>query len=224
MPDAPPDAPSSAPPNEGARSKVRRFSMIRDFQLADLFTLCNGFAGMGSVLASMRYCVDRDRTALWTAFALLPVSLACDFLDGRIARFRGEVSLLGQELDSLADAVAFGVAPAALGFALGLRGGWDALALVYFVGCGISRLARYNATASQLSDDSGKVKYYEGTPIPTSLSIAIVLAVLASKGLVHDGLPLGSHAIGPFVLHPIVLLYALSGSAMISKTLRVPKP
>ncbi len=215
---------SDAPPNDPERSKVRRFSMIRDFQVADLFTLCNGFAGMGSVLASMRYCVDRDRTALWTAFALLPVSLACDFLDGRIARFRGEVSLLGQELDSLADAVAFGVAPAALGFALGLRGGWDALALVYFVGCGISRLARYNATAAQLSDDSGKVKYYEGTPIPTSLSIAMVFAVLASKGLVHDALPLGGHQVGPFVLHPIALLYVLSGSAMISKTLRIPKP
>jgi CDP-diacylglycerol--serine O-phosphatidyltransferase len=206
------------------RPKVRHFSMIRDFQLADLFTLCNGFAGMGSVLASMRYLVDGDRTAMWGAFALLPVSLACDFLDGRIARWRNKSSLLGQELDSLADAVAFGVAPAALGFALGLRGGWDALALVYFVGCGISRLARYNATAASLSDESGKVKYFEGTPIPTSLSIVIVLAVLAAKGLVHGALPLGAHAIGPFVLHPLVLLYVLSGSAMISKTLRVPKP
>lgn len=198
--------------------------MIRDFQLADLFTLCNGFAGMGSVLASMRYAVDGDRAAMWAAFGLMPVSLVCDFLDGRIARWRGEVSLLGQELDSLADAVAFGVAPAALAFALGMRGGWDALALVYFVGCGISRLARYNATAAQLSDDSGKVKYYEGTPIPTSLAIAVVLAVLAGKGLVHDHLPGGAHAIGPFVLHPLVLLYVLSGSAMISKTLRIPKP
>jgi CDP-diacylglycerol--serine O-phosphatidyltransferase len=205
-------------------SRPRRFSMIRDFQLADLFTLCNGFAGMGSVLASMRYCTDGDRSALWAAFALMPVSLVCDFLDGRIARWRGEVSLLGQELDSLADAVAFGVAPAALAFALGMRGGWDALALVYFVGCGISRLARYNATAAQLSDDSGKVKYYEGTPIPTSLSIAVVLAILAAKGLVHERLPLGAISLGPFVWHPLVLLYVLSGSAMISKTLRIPKP
>jgi CDP-diacylglycerol--serine O-phosphatidyltransferase len=198
--------------------------MIRDFQLADLFTLCNGFAGMGSVLASMRYCVDRDRLALWAAFGLLPISLVCDVLDGRIARWRGEVSLLGQELDSLADAVAFGVAPAALGFALGLRGGWDALVLVYFVGCGISRLARYNATAAQLSDESGKVKYYEGTPIPTSLSIVLVLAALAAIDRAHEALPLGALQLGPWVLHPLTLLYALSGSAMISKTLRIPKP
>ncbi len=179
---------------------------------------------MGSVLASMRYLVDGDRLAMWGAFALLPVSLACDVLDGRIARGRGESSLLGQELDSLADAVSFGVAPAALGFALGLRGGWDALALVYFVGCGISRLARYNATAAALSDESGKVKYFEGTPIPTSLTIAIVLAILAGRELIHERLPGGAWELGPFALHPLSLLYVLSGSAMISKTLRIPKP
>jgi CDP-diacylglycerol--serine O-phosphatidyltransferase len=204
--------------------KPRHFSMIRDFRLADLVTLCNGIAGMGSVLASMRYLVDGDRLAMWGAFALLPVSLACDVLDGRIARGRGESSLLGQELDSLADAVSFGVAPAALGFALGLRGGWDALALVYFVGCGISRLARYNATAAALSDESGKVKYFEGTPIPTSLTIAIVLAILAGRELIHERLPGGAWELGPFALHPLSLLYVLSGSAMISKTLRIPKP
>ncbi len=198
--------------------------MIRDFHVADLFTLGNGFAGMGSVLCSMRYLVDRDRTALWAAFALLPVSLVCDVLDGRIARLRHEASLLGQELDSLADAVAFGVAPAALAFALGMRGGWDAVILVYFVGCGLSRLARYNATASKLSDESGKVKYFEGTPIPTSLVLVLVLFVMAQKAMIHEALPGGAHVIGPFVLHPLVLIYALNGSAMISKTLRIPKP
>jgi CDP-diacylglycerol--serine O-phosphatidyltransferase len=105
-----------------------------------------------------------------------------------------------------------------------MRGGWDALALVYFVGCGISRLARYNATAAQLSDESGKVKYYEGTPIPTSLLIVLVLAVFTARGLVHERLPLGTVSLGPFVWHPLVLLYVVSGSAMISKTLRIPKP
>lgn len=204
--------------------KPRHFSMIRDFQLADLFTLGNGFAGMGSVLCSMRYLVDRDMTALWAAFALLPISLVCDVLDGRIARMRHEASLLGQELDSLADAVAFGVAPAALAFALGMRGGWDAVVLVYFVGCGLSRLARYNATASKLSDASGKVRYFEGTPIPSSLLLVLVLFVLAKRSMIDAALPGGAHTLGPFVLHPLVLLYALSGSAMISKTLRIPKP
>lgn len=206
------------------KPRKRRFSMIRDFQVADFLTLGNGFAGMGSVLASMKYVATNDVQMLQLAFALLPISLVCDFLDGRVARARREVSLLGQELDSLADLVAFGVAPAALAFALGMRGGLDAIGLVYFVGCGISRLARYNATAASLSDDSGKVAYFEGTPIPTSLVLVFFYAVLAAMGKIGAALPGGEVLVGPFVLHPLVLLHVVSGSMMISKTLRIPKP
>jgi CDP-diacylglycerol--serine O-phosphatidyltransferase len=202
----------------------RRFSMIRDFQIADFLTLGNGFAGMGSVLASMKYVATTDVTFLQVAFALLPISLVCDVLDGRVARARREVSVLGQELDSLADLVSFGVAPAALAFALGMRGGLDAVALVYFVGCGISRLARYNATAATLSDSTGKVAYFEGTPIPTTLFIVFFYAVLSSMGRIGAALPGGEMFVGPFVIHPLVLLHVVSGSAMISKTLRIPKP
>ena len=80
--------------------------------------------------------------------------------------------MLGADLDSLADVISFGVAPAVLGFTLGLRGGWDMLCLTYFVVCGVSRLARFNVTAAALADaDTGKVKYFEGTPIPTSIVI-----------------------------------------------------
>ena len=54
---------------------------------------------------------------------------------------------------------------------LGLRGGWDMLVLTYFVVCGVSRLARFNVTAAALADETtGKVKYFEGTPIPTSVA------------------------------------------------------
>jgi CDP-diacylglycerol--serine O-phosphatidyltransferase len=60
-------------------------------------------------------------------------------------------SALGRELDSLADVISFGVAPAALGFAAGLHGGWDWVALTYFVCCGVGRLARFNVTAEKLS-------------------------------------------------------------------------
>lgn len=74
-----------------------------------------------------------------------------DVLDGRIARWRHEHSPLGRELDSLADILSFGAAPAALGFAAGLRGGWDWVALIYFVCCGVGRLARFNVTAEMLS-------------------------------------------------------------------------
>ena len=59
-------------------------------------------------------------------------------------------SVLGADLDSLADVISFGVAPAVLGFTLGLRGGWDMVILTYFVVCGVSRLARFNVTSSAL--------------------------------------------------------------------------
>ena len=203
---------------------ARRFSMIRDFQIADLVTLLNGFAGTGSLLSFMSYLVTRDPGRFWLGAGLLPVALAMDVLDGRIARWRHQASPLGQELDSLADVVSFGVAPAAMGFAVGLRGGWDALCLVYFVGCGISRLARYNATASALSDERGKVTHFEGLPIPSSLLIAAILAGLAAAGRWNDTLPFASWRLGPGDLHPLSLLYVAHGSAMISKTLRIPKP
>ena len=125
--------------------------------------------------------------------------------------------------------MSFGVAPAAMGFAAGMRGGLDAPFLIYFVGCGISRLARYNVTADEVTEaaaDPGaaKVTHFEGLPIPSSLLLVVLLAVLAATGHWQENLPFGSIRLGPLTLHPIVGLYFLHGSAMISKTLRIPKP
>jgi len=198
--------------------------MIRSFSLADFFTLANAASGTVAIFLCLSYVDEHVRTYVWIAFGLLPVALACDILDGTIARWRRKHSPLGADLDSLADVVSFGVAPAVLGFTLGLRGAWDMVALVYFVACGISRLARYNVTASSLSDASGKVKYYEGTPIPTSLLLVLVLGILFGTGRVHDQIWLGAVRIGPGTLHPLSLMFFVSGSAMVSATLRIPKP
>src|SRR5512138_1925942 len=143
-------------------SRPRHFSMIRSFHVADGVTLLNGFLGAGAVLAFMRFAIDHRSAFFWFGTALLPLALVMDALDGRIARRRGVASPLGQELDSLADVVSFGVAPAAMAFAAGLRGGWDALFLIYFVGCGISRLARYNVSASAAAASAARVTYFEG--------------------------------------------------------------
>ena len=106
--------------------------------------------------------------------------------------------MLGADLDSLADVISFGVAPAVLGFTLGLRGGWDMVILTYFVVCGVSRLARFNATAVALADaTTGKVKYFEGTPIPTSVVLVLVLGLAQYLGRVDDHLWLGVYQIGP---------------------------
>ncbi|WP_164162957.1 CDP-alcohol phosphatidyltransferase family protein, partial [Stenotrophomonas maltophilia] len=129
-----------------------------------------------------------------------------------------------RELDSLSDVISFGVAPAALAYACGMQGGWDWLVLSYFVCCGVSRLARYNVTAEALAGDEGKVTYFEGTPIPTSLVLVIVLAIAAGTDAIGQNIWFGQWQIGPWQLHPMVLLFALSGSLMISKTLRIPKP
>jgi CDP-diacylglycerol---serine O-phosphatidyltransferase len=158
-----------------------------------------------------------------SAFALLLLALACDVADGAITRRRHRASPFGADLDSLADVVSFGVAPAALGFTLGLRGFWDVLTLCAFVCCGASRLARFNVTLERLSGGTGKVRYYEGTPIPTSMVIVAVLAVAWWRGAVGEHLWPGTVMLGPGRMHPLVLLYAVSGSAMMSARLRIPK-
>ena len=202
----------------------RHFSMLREFQLADWFTLGNAFCGTSAVFAAMRFLHEGDVRDLMIGMALIPLAFIFDALDGRIARWRKSSSTLGRELDSLADVISFGVAPAALAYACGLQGGWDWIVLSYFVCCGVSRLARYNVTAEQLSDEDDKVKYFEGTPIPTSLVLVIMLAVAVGTGAIGEAVWFGAIRLGPWLLHPLVLVFALSGSLMISKTLRIPKP
>ncbi|RYF80857.1 MAG: CDP-diacylglycerol--serine O-phosphatidyltransferase [Comamonadaceae bacterium] len=197
--------------------------MIREFHLADFFTLGNAACGVGAVFLAMAFIKSGQWTHFYTAAALLPAAFIFDVLDGRVARWRQNSSPLGRELDSLADVISFGVAPAALGFAAGMQGGWDSVLLIYFVCCGVSRLARFNVTAETLSEGGDKVKYFEGTPIPTSVAIVGVLAWAAMQGRIGDALWGGVWLIGPWTLHPLALLFALSGTLMISKTLRIPK-
>ncbi|HEY2558224.1 MAG TPA: CDP-alcohol phosphatidyltransferase family protein [Caldimonas sp.] len=199
------------------------FSMIRGFHLADVFTLGNAACGVAAVLLAMRSLTGRDVGDLLLAAAFAPAALVFDVLDGRIARWRQTSSALGRELDSLADVISFGVAPATLAFACGMSGGWDAVVLVYFVCCGVSRLARYNVTAESLSEGGDKVRYFEGTPIPTSVLLTAVLAWAAWRGHLGAGLPGGVWSVLGAELHPLALLFALSGTLMVSKTLRIPK-
>jgi len=198
--------------------------MVRSYTLADLFTLGNATSGTIAIFLCLNYIAEGRNRLFWIAFVLHFVALACDVMDGYWARRSHRQSVLGADLDSLADIVSFGVAPAVLGFTLGMRGGWDMVILAYFVICGISRLARFNVTAAALSDEkTGKVKYFEGTPIPTSVLIVLLLGVAFSREAIESNLWFGAVQLGPALLHPLTLFYALSGSAMIS-TFRIPKP
>lgn len=228
-----------------------------------------------SIFSSMRYCLGPPSALgnLWAALAFMPFGLFFDFMDGKVARWRKKSSLMGQELDSLADLVrsssarlsllslptfspstirlriifwflykisleadhifsffflqiSFGVSPAAAAFALGLRTPVDHILLTFFVLCGLTRLARFNITVANVPKDaSGKSQYFEGTPIPTSLCIATLMAYWVSQGWILENLPLGTWAQGSmFEFHPVAGLFVLSGCLMTSKTIHIPKP
>jgi CDP-diacylglycerol---serine O-phosphatidyltransferase len=205
-------------------TRRQRLSMFRSYTVADLFTLGNASSGVIAIFLCLNYIAEGRSRFFWFAFVLHFVALGCDVVDGFWARRSQRQSVLGADLDSLADIVSFGVAPAVLGFTLGMRGAWDMAVLAYFVVCGISRLARFNVTAANLTDAStGKVKYFEGTPIPTSILIVILLGVAFAQQAIGSDLWLGAVRLGPGTLHPMTLIYAISGTAMIS-TFRVPKP
>ena len=196
--------------------------MIREFHLADWFTLANAACGTGALFSTMSYLQTGGVAHLYLACGLIAAAFVFDVLDGRIARWRQKTSAMGRELDSLADLISFGVAPAVLAYGCGMQGLFDRVVLVCFVACGVSRLARYNVTAEALSQGGDKVKYFEGTPIPTSLALVLVLALAAWNGALHDRLWFGELRFGGFALHPLVLLFAASGGLMISR-IRIPK-
>ncbi|KAI9831172.1 MAG: CDP-diacylglycerol-serine O-phosphatidyltransferase [Phylliscum demangeonii] len=245
-------------------SDTAHFSMIRALHLADLITELNGFCGIMSIFSSLQYCLHNplphlnslpvstiDKTYLWHAMLYLPFGLFFDFMDGRVARWRHKSSLMGQELDSLADLISFGLGPAVVAYAIGLRTPLDTLLLAFFVLCGLSRLARFNVSVSSLPKDaSGKSRYFEGTPIPTTLALVAAMALWVRQGWIEGvhGLPGGvwgrrdgmlataaaatkwvkgetaDPLLAWWAVHPVVGLFVLSGCLMVSKSIRIPKP
>ena len=218
----------------------------RNFRLADLITIMNGVCGCLSIFSCARYLAlasnlpgPPSEIALRTLYFahLLPIfGFGFDALDGKVARMRGGGSMLGQEMDSLADLVSFGVAPATLAFTLGLRTALDCTALLLFVSCGLARLARFNATVALIpSDSSGKSKYFEGLPIPSSLGLTSMMAYWVKQGWFTLGKRGGSDV--PFGIvrlwgekggwgevHLASGIFAVWAAMMVSKTLKVRRP
>src|SRR5512133_1522543 len=204
------------------QQQKKPFSMIREFHLADWITLANAACGMSALFAIMTYLQTTDVRHVYFAGELVFAALVFDILDGRVARWRQKSSALGRDLDSLADVISFGVAPAVIAYGCGMQGLYDRIVLTFFVACGVSRLARFNVTAEALSEGGDKVKYFEGTPIPTSLLLVVMLCVAASQGALGDSLWFGKVVIAGCTLHPLVLFFAVSGSLMVSR-IRFPK-
>ena len=221
--------------------------IVSNFRLADLVTIMNGFCGSLSIFSSAQYLLTKDPRYLWHAHAFPLAGLMFDFFDGKVARWRNSSSLLGQELDSLADLVglirissyfrpdflkiSFGVAPSVLAFTIGFRTLLDTIVLTGFICCGLARLARFNATVALVpKDTTGKARYFEGLPIPTSLGLVSIMAYFSKRGWIEggSGLPLGSITLWGSPgeageIHTLSFIFIAWGAAMVSKTLHVPK-
>jgi CDP-diacylglycerol--serine O-phosphatidyltransferase len=204
----------------------RHFALIRAFSTADFITLGNAVMGSLSIFLCLAYLEnDKYEPYIVAAFLMLPIGLMCDIMDGYIARCSQQFSPYGTDLDSLADLVTFSVAPAALGFTLGLGGLWDCVILCTNISLGISRLARYNVTADRLAAGSTdhKVAYYEGVPLPTNLVTVALLAVAYYNNAIGDKMWGGHYYIYPGHFHPLSLVYLVVGLFLIA-TFRIPKP
>ncbi|KAI0453932.1 hypothetical protein F5B21DRAFT_265652 [Xylaria acuta] len=209
-------------------STTGHFSLLRALHMADFITELNGACGILSVFSSLRYCLGdpSDKSNLYLALAFLPFGLFFDFMDGRVARWRKKSSMMGQELDSLADLISFGLAPACVAFSIGFRTTLDHVCLAVFVLCGLTRLARFNVTAANIPKDAtGKASYFEGTPIPTTLGLDALMAWWVSQDRILADVPGGLWFAGSALeVHPVVFLFVVHGCLMCSKSLHVPKP
>ncbi|GBF66746.1 CDP-diacylglycerol--serine O-phosphatidyltransferase [Trichophyton mentagrophytes] len=240
---------SSETPKDAGQDKQKillsadtgHFSLIRALHLADFITELNGFCGgkypamiidldhleMMSIFSSLRYCLGESHQHgnIWMALGFIPFGLFFDFMDGKVARWRKKSSLMGQELDSLADLVSFGVSPAVAAFSIGIRSPVDHILLTLFVLCGLTRLARFNVTVATLpKDKTGKSKYFEGTPIPTTLVLVGIMAYWLSQGWILEDLPLGVMLPGTALeFHPVVGMFLVSGCLMVSRSIHIPK-
>src|SRR5215469_8949500 len=175
------------------------------YVLPSLFTVGTLVCGYIAVLETLKAttamaaaggAADLSRFAFDNAAKAIGWAWLFDGFDGRIARLTNSTSDFGREFDSLADVIAFGVAPALLAFAWGVRpveqalgpvwsehlryGGW--IISFAFVICGAARLARFNIQSSRPSSDR---RYFVGLPIPAAAGV-VASIVHCRKDAIHD--------------------------------------
>ena len=137
-------------------------NILRIIKVADIFTAGNLCCGVLAIFAA-----SNDQFGMATLFMLL--ALVMDTLDGKVAKLMHQENSFGKQLDSLADLISFGVAPATLYYSLRDPGIGILLILILFVVCGMLRLARYN-----ISEGTG----FEGVPITVNGFLFPVLYLL----------------------------------------------
>ena len=236
------DIPTGRFENDGPRAyndQYKRFGLVRNFRFADILTLLNSVCGAISIFSGMSLIASLDTPSLVTDLSLLTqhqlvlfrsaflspfIGLFFDIVDGKVARLLKSTSTLGQELDSLADLVTFGVAPAVLAFIVGLRTWIDILILCVFISCGVARLARYNVTTHSLpKTETGKSKFFQGLPIPSSLILILAIWAMFETGYFAGGVPGGSLLLLGNSVHCVSFLWLFWAICMVSQRLHVPK-
>ncbi|MDQ6677426.1 MAG: CDP-diacylglycerol--serine O-phosphatidyltransferase [Acidobacteriota bacterium] len=199
--------------------QVRRPSRAA-YALPSLFTAGNIFLGYlailrtieGSLLVAGRPLEAAEHFSF--AAKVIGLSVLLDGLDGRVARMTNTTSAFGAELDSLADAISFGIAPALLAYCWGVQfvdagygAGvnrhllqWGKLVSFLFLLCGVARLARFNVQKNPMPKNPGRPhrKYFVGLPIPAGAGMIAAVAYFA------DGYPM-------IFWQPVVLWLCLVG-------------
>lgn len=191
------------------------------YALPTFFTAGNLFLGFYALMESFRGAMltanDIEMAKLHFSYAAIAIGWAVflDGLDGRIARMTNTVSDFGREMDSLADVITFGIAPAVLAFAWGIeftgappdpftleqlrRAGYF-LSFLYLI-CGAMRLARFNVQTNPVPKNPGRPgrKYFVGMPIP-SAAAAIAAIVFAADSTPLRSWPLSAAWLGLLAL------------------------
>jgi CDP-diacylglycerol--serine O-phosphatidyltransferase len=156
------------------------------FVLPNLFTVSSIFCGFYAMTLSGN---DASPAQLYQAALAIFFAMFFDGFDGRVARLTKTQSQFGMELDSLADVVAFGVAPALLVYRWALQGlGVAGLVVAFlFAACGALRLARFNVLAIR-NPHGGGSSFFVGMPIPFA-AFGIICMVFAFQNAVGGPLP-----------------------------------
>jgi len=161
--------------------------------LPSLFTMGNMFCGYACIVYSLRGDFE-------SAAPYIGISIVLDMLDGRIARLTGTSSEFGLQLDSLADAISFGVAPAIMSYAWGLEplGRLGMFSGFLFVSAAVLRLARFNIQSAA----GGDKRYFVGMPSPAAAAIPAATVYLFSDRITdyRAALPVLAMVLGPALL------------------------
>jgi CDP-diacylglycerol--serine O-phosphatidyltransferase len=164
------------------------------FLLPNLLTSMSLFCGFYSIIAAI------DKKFIYASAAIF-VAAIFDAMDGRVARMTGTSSKFGVEYDSLADVIAFGVAPGILAYLWGLKGygrfGW--LAACLYVACGALRLARFNVQV-----DNVQKKHFLGLPIPAAA--ATIAATVLFIMEIGEPLTQMKRFVMPFLMYALAFL------------------